>query len=172
MACNVAISGLPVDCLASIGGVSEVYITNADNVTAVTATDGKVTQITLATSAKFYKYWFRRNTASMTSTATIDPTTGANFVTTDLALQFNRMDTAKRMEIAALSVNEVVVIVKDANGVYWYLGYDHPVIASAADGATGTASTDANKYGITLQDISKEMPMEVEASIIADLIEA
>lgn len=170
MACNVAINGLAVDCLPSIGGVSEVYIANSDDVTTVTAADGKVTAITLAASAKFKKFWFRRNTASMTSTATIDVSTGANFVTTDLALQFNRMDTAKRMEIAALSVNEMAVIVKDANGVYWYLGYDHPVIASAADGATGTAATDANKYGITLQDISQQMPMEVEASIIADLV--
>lgn len=171
MACNVAINGLAVDCLPSIGGVSEVYIVNSDSVDEVTVTDEKVSAITLVSAAKFKKFWFRRNTASMTSTATIDVTTGANFVTTDLALQFNRMDTAKRTEIAALSINEMAVIVKDANGVYWYLGYDHPVIASAADGATGTASTDANKYGITLQDISQQMPYEVDATIVAGLIE-
>ena len=60
--------------------------------------------------------------------------------------------------------------VKDANGIYWYLGYDEPVNASAADGQTGTARGDANRYTITLQDNSKEMPMEVEASIIDGLL--
>ena len=80
------------------------------------------------------------------------------------------METTKRVEITALSVNDLVAIVKDANGVYWYLGYDEPVNASAGDGQTGTARGDANRYSITLQDISKEMPMEVDASIIEGLL--
>ena len=91
-------------------------------------------------------------------------------MTTDLLLQFNRMETTKRVEISALAVNDLVAIVKDANGVYWYLGYDEPVNASAGDGQTGTARGDANRYTITLQDNSKEMPMEVEASIIDGLL--
>ena len=65
---------------------------------------------------------------------TIDQASGVKYVTTDLVLQFNRMETTKRVEITALSVNDLVAIVKDANGVYWYLGYDEPVNASAGDG--------------------------------------
>ena len=106
----------------------------------------------------------------MTSTYTIDQASGVKYVTTDLLLQFNRMETTKRVEISALAVNDLVAIVKDANGVYWYLGYDEPVNASAGDGQTGTARGDANRYTITLQDNSKEMPMEVEASIVEGLL--
>ena len=170
MACNQTLSGLVRDCSPSMGGITEVLLANREDVSAVTADTGKVTEITMASSAKFKKYSFARNTGSMTSTYTIDQASGVRYVTTDLLLQFNRMETAKRVEISALAVNDLVAIVKDANGIYWYLGYDEPVNASAGDGQTGTARGDANRYTITLQDNSKEMPMEVDSTIVAALI--
>ena len=153
-----------------MGGILEVLLANRDDVASVQAETGKISGITMEASAKFKKYTFARNTGSMTSTYTIDQASGVKYVTTDLVLQFNRMETTKRVEITALSVNDLVAIVKDANGVYWYLGYDEPVNASAGDGQTGTARGDANRYSITLQDISKEMPMEVDASIIEGIL--
>ena len=170
MACNQTLSGLVKDCSPSMGGITEVLLANREDVSAVTADTGKVTEITMASSAKFKRYTFARNTGSMTSTYTIDQASGVKYVTTDLLLQFNRMETAKRVEISALAVNDLVAIVKDANGIYWYLGYDEPVNASAGDGQTGTARGDANRYTITLQDNSKEMPMEVDSTIVAALI--
>ena len=170
MACNQTLSGLVKDCSPSMGGITEVLLANREDVSDVTADAGKVTEITMASSAKFKSYTFARNTGSMTSTYTIDQASGVRYVTTDLLLQFNRMETAKRVEISALAVNDLVAIVKDANGIYWYLGYDEPVNASAGDGQTGTARGDANRYTITLQDNSKEMPMEVDSTIIAALI--
>ncbi len=170
MACNQTLSGLVKDCSPSMGGIAEVLLANREDVSAVTADTGKVTEITMASSAKFKRYTFARNTGSMTSTYTIDQASGVRYVTTDLLLQFNRMETAKRVEISALAVNDLVAIVKDANGIYWYLGYDEPVNASAGDGQTGTARGDANRYTITLQDNSKEMPMEVDSTIVAALI--
>jgi len=91
-------------------------------------------------------------------------------VTSDLLLQFNRMETSKRVEITALSLGDLAVIVKDANGKYWYLGKDEPVNASAGDGQTGTARGDANRYTITLQDESLEMPYEVDETIIPSIV--
>lgn len=170
MACNQTLSGLVKDCSPSMGGITEVLLANREDVSAVTANSGKISEITMASSSKFKKYSFARNTGSMTSTYTIDQASGVKYVTTDLLLQFNRMETAKRVEISALAVNDLVAIVKDANGIYWYLGYDEPVNASAGDGQTGTARGDANRYTITLQDNSKEMPMEVDSTIIAALI--
>ena len=106
----------------------------------------------------------------MTSTLNVDPANGVNYVSTDLVLLFTRMETTKRIEMAALAVNELAVIVKDANGKYWYLGYDEPVAASAGDGQTGTARGDGNRYSITLQDTSTSWPYEVDGSIIAGLL--
>ena len=91
-------------------------------------------------------------------------------MTSELLLQFNRMQTTARVEVTALALADLVVIVKDANGKYWYLGKDEPVNASAGDGQTGTARGDANRYTITLQDESQEMPYEVSSSIIDGLL--
>lgn len=172
MACAQTLNGIINDCAPSMGGIVEAYIANHSDVSAVTVTDGKVTAITMATSAKFKKYAFPRNTGSLTSNYTIDDTTGAKFVVSDLVLQFNRMETSKRIEISALAQGELAVIVKDSNGAFWYLGKDAPVKASAGDGLTGTARADRNGYSVTLQDNSLELPLEVQESIISDIVAA
>lgn len=170
MACNQTLSGLVRDCNPSMGGIVEALIANSIDVSEVTITDNEVSAITMAQSAKFKRYAFARNTGSLSSNYTIDQATGVRYVASDLVLQFNRMETAKRVEISALAQNDLVVIVKDANGKYWYLGYDEPVNATAGDGLTGTARADRNGYSITLQDNSHEMPYEVDPDIIAALV--
>ena len=143
---------------------------NKEDVKEVTLTEDMLTAITMAESKKFVKFQFARNTGSMSSNYTIDPTTGVKFVTTVLVLVFNRMETSKRVAIKALMQNDLVAIVKDANGKYWYLGYDEPLNATAGDGLTGTARADRNGYSATLQDNSREMPYEVNPDIVAALV--
>ena len=155
MSCTQTLSGLAKDCNANMGGIVEVLIANFGDVAGVTVTDDVI---------------FAKNTWSLTSTYNIDAASGVKYVTSDLLLQFNRMETTKRVEITALSLGDLAVIVKDANGKYWYLGKDEPVNASAGDGQTGTARGDANRYTITLQDESLQMPYEVDDSIISALV--
>ena len=161
MACNQTISGLTQDCATSMGGVAEVYLANYDDVASVTVISNKVSAITMESTAKFKKYYFRPNTASMTSTLNIDVAAGVNFVQTLLTLLFSRMETSKRVELSALAVNDLACIVCDSNGIYWYLGEQNPVIANAGDGQTGTAKTDANRYSITLEDNNGTFPKEI-----------
>ena len=172
MACSQTLSGLTRDCTPTIGGVKAIYIANYDDVDegGFTVTSGVITAITMLNSAKFKKYYIRRGAGSMTSTANIDPATGSNYVSTELALQFSRMETTKRIEMTALLQGEVAVIVQDMNGIYWYLGYNEPVAATAGTGETGTARTDANQYTLTLTDNSKELPMEVDDTAVASVI--
>lgn len=153
-----------------MGGIVEVLIANHADVSSVAVSDGMIGTITMAQSAKFKRYNFAKNTGSLTSTYTLDPASGVKYVTTDLLLQFNRMETSKRVEITALALGDLAVICKDANGKYWYLGKDEPVNASAGDGQTGTARSDANRYTITLEDNSLEMPFEVDAAIVDALV--
>lgn len=171
MSCaNQTITGIEKDCSTSKGGINVVYLANYDDVTAVETSEGKITGITLASGKTFHTYNFRKGTGSMSSTLNVDPANGVNYVTTDLALTFLKMDTAKRIEMSALAVNELVAIVKDANGVYWYLGMDEPISATAGDGTTGSARSDGNRYSISLQDSSSTFPFEVEASVVEGLI--
>lgn len=170
MSCTQTLSGLAKDCNANMGGIVEVLIAVFDDVTATTISDNVISAITMESGKKFKKYNFAKNTGNLTSTYTIDAASGVKFVTSDLLLQFNRMETTKRVEISALAMADLAVIVKDSNGKYWYLGKDEPVTASAGDGQTGTAKSDANRYTITLQDESQEMPYEVSASVIEGLL--
>ena len=156
MACSLnTLAGIAGSCEASMGGIIEVYINHFDQIDEVTVTSDKISAIALKSSGeKFHKYNFKRNTGSLTSTFTIA-----------------KQDTTKRIEISALALDDLVVIVKDANGKFWYLGYDEPVQASAAAAQTGTARTDGNNYTITLQDTSVKLPYEVDAAAIASLLE-
>lgn len=176
--CNVNIAGLCKDCDASRGGIVEVYAANYADVTPafrydgeeqVPATRAEVTGITVSSGASFYKYEFRKGTGSMTSTLNIDEANGVNYVSTELVLQFSKMETRKRIEMAALAVGELVFIVKDANGRYWYLGADEAVTASAGSGQTGQAIGDGNFYTITLLDNADSWPSEVLPSVVEGL---
>ena len=174
MSCSQVLNGIAADCQTNVGGIREIYIANYDDVSAVTLdeTSNMIKTITMADSAKFKKYAFKKNTSSMTSTLNVDPANGINFVQTDLSLVFAKQETVKRMEIAKLSLGELRVIVLDANGKYWFLGKEEFVSATAGTAETGTNRTDGNKYTITLTDYSASYPYEVDPTIVAELIAA
>lgn len=175
MACkSFALSGIALGCKDNMGGIKEVYIIKSADVTKVelNTEQSQISTIALAESAKFKTYKFRKGTGSMTSTASADESIGNFSVTTELALQFSKMETSKRLEIMALCLEDVAVIVLDWNGKYWFLGYDFPVTATAATGATGTAAGDLNGYNVTLSDTSAEFPFEIPAEVVEGLIQA
>lgn len=161
MACSQTLSGILRDCAANMGGIVEVYLANFADVSSVTETSDEITAITMASSAKFHKFQFKAGTSSLSSNYQVNQENGTVYVQSDLVMVFNRMETSKRIEITALAQGELAAIVKDANGLYWYLGKDEAMVISAGDGLTGTARADRNGYSITLQDNSKEMPIAV-----------
>lgn len=163
MSCTQILNGIQVDCEPSMGGLKVVYIANTTDVADFTVTDGQITNIEMASGKTFKTYSFRRNTASMTSTLSVDPANGTS-VATDVSLSFLKQDTQKRIEISALSIGELVLMVQDANGRYWFLGKDMPVMASAGGAESGTTYTDGNRYTITLQDNSKDYPYEIKVA--------
>lgn len=162
MSCiSKTISGLAHDCSSNIGGISKVWITGYKE-GAATLDKDIINGFNEAVTLESWKpFAFRKGAASMTKTANIDAANGINYITTELVINFSRMETTKRIEMQALLLDEVMVIVKDNNGVYWFLGYDEPVNATAGGGQTGQAKTDANQYTITLTDESHELPYEV-----------
>lgn len=163
MACTQILTGITVDCEPSMGGLKVVYIANYGDVESFEINEGQITAITMASGKTFKEYGFRRNTANMTSTLSVDPANGTS-VATDVALSFLKQDTPKRLEISALSIGELAMMVQDANGRYWFLGKDMPVMASAGGAESGTTYTDGNRYTITLQDNSKDYPYEIKTT--------
>lgn len=174
MACLITIAGITLDCESSLGGIKQVWITQYDNVKSVTVDDEtkQISAITLEADAKWYNYQFRKGTGSLTSTLNVDETAGTNYVSNELALVFTKMETAKRVEIAALSIGQLAVVVEDSNGKYWFLGKDDYVSASAGTGVTGTAKGDQNAYTLTLATDSESYPYELSAEAIQSVVGA
>lgn len=173
MACNsYTLNGIELGCKDHMGGIKQVWLIDESDITAVTLNteNTEIATITVATSAQFKAYKFRKGTANMVSTATSDEANGTFSVQTDIALQFNKMETAKRTEIMAMCLGNMKGIVLDNNGKYWFVGKDQPISASAASGETGTAFTDFGGYKVTLTDNSKEMPFEIPASVAEELL--
>jgi len=177
MACNsITLSALDASCSNSVGGIQVVYLIPFSKINGkVTISDsgdskGMVSAITYVDSGDsahtaWVQYKFRKNTGSMTSTFNLDETNGVSYIQTELAMIFSRMETKKRTEMVALAKGEVACVVKDSNGLYWYLGYNEGVTTSAGTGQTGQQKTDGNYYQVTLSDSSDEYPFEVSPTL-------
>lgn len=180
MGCSQTLGGIPKDCTFSRGGVLGVWFANSDDVTGTELTDGKITKITMAetsggegaaTSAKFKSYAFQKNSTSYTSTLNVDDS-GNKSVSTELSVAFMKMDTAKRIEVDALAVADLVAIVKDANGKYWLVGsQDTPLTSSGGTGQTGASSTDANNYQLTFAADQNGFLYEIAEAALADILD-
>lgn len=170
MACPITLTGISLGCKDNVGGVQEVYIIDKAKVTATpTVTLNKITAIATGTD-NFSVYNFKRNTASLVSTPTINYENDTLYYSSVLTLKFNKLDTVKRTEFVNLAKGNLAVIVKDANGVYWYLGFDNEVSVTGGSATTGVAMGDMNGYEIQLTDLSKQLPYEVDSTIITALI--
>lgn len=175
MACST-LSGISVNaCDSSMGGVKKIWLTNIDEVSAVVtgsitgSNDVLITGITMAASGTWKAFGFRKNTCSMTSTLNVSDGAGSNYVSTELAMVFSKMEAAKQMAMNSLIMAEAAGIVQDSNGKFWYLGYDEPLTMTAGTGETGTAKTDANQYTATMTDESLGFPYEIAPSVIETL---
>jgi len=173
MACNsYTLTGLNTICKeSSFGGIKEVLIALFEDV-ASTSVDGDTNLLTptMVSGKKFKQYKLLKSTGSLTSTLNTSETTTSYF-TNEVALQFMKMETSKRMEIMALMMSACAVIVKDGNNKYWYLGKDNYVECSAGSAQTGTAASDANHYELTLSDTSAELPYEVDSTVIPSIVD-
>lgn len=161
------------------GGVKEVYIalrSDLANVAgsaydgAVTVTDGAISAINLASpnSTPFHRFKFKRETTAMTSTGEISDNGSASW-STEVSIVFPRMSTVKRTAMMQLFLADTVVIVRDANDEYHYLGIDYAVNATAGGAETGTAMADANQYTLTLTDVAYQAPFMLSAAAITAL---
>ena len=157
-------------CEGNIGGVVKLYLANVDDVSAVTIdtaatlTDEGITNITMSGSTKFQEFPIKKNTASLTSTLTVNDN-GSSYVSSVLSFNMPHMKADKRAAMQALMLSEAIAIVKDSNGHYWMIGdSDNPLTNTDGTGETGTAKGDANQYTVEMTAEQNIWPHEVAAS--------
>ena len=170
MACLITLNGITLDCQPSLGGIKKVWLAQYSDVSEVTVDPESKMISSITNAGEWYEYQFRKATGSLTSTLNVDETAGTNYVSNELSLVFTKMETAKRIEIAALSIGQLCAIVLDSNGHYWFLGKDDYVSASAGAGNTGTAKGDQNAYTLTLSTDSDSYPYEIDPSKIETIL--
>lgn len=170
MACSTTLAGIARDCAVNAGGILRVLIASYVDVASLTETSNVITTITMETSKKFYEFYQKKGVASYTGTPSFNEDGDYTGEDGTLALVFSRMDTTKRMQVDALSKQDLAVIFEDANHTWWYLGKDNPVTRSGGDTTTGTAQTDRNGYAVELHSNDLSSPTEVDDSIIAGLL--
>lgn len=172
MACtSYTLTGIDNYCKQpSLAGIKEVYIALYDDVSATTVDSG-TSQITIsmASGKTFQTYTLLRNTGGLTSTLQVSDNRSSYF-TNECTLQFMKQETQKRLEIQALMMSSTAVIVRDGNDKYWYLTKDYPCECTAGSAQTGTAASDSNHYELTLSSDSAELPYEVPASNIEQIV--
>lgn len=164
---SYTLKGLNAGCKDSVGGVAKIWLADFE---AVNWTIDASTHLATpdATSA-FKVYNLRRGAASMTSTLTVNDNAGSYF-STEVAMQFLKMENAKRLEVMAMLMGQCTGVVKDRNGKYWAIGVENPLEGSAGTGETGTAASDANQYSVTISVDDAELPREItDATTIAAL---
>lgn len=170
MSCFNLTQGIAADCATSLGGIKKVYFMSNDVTYGLgtTVDADKVDSITGATAENTFVFNFRKNTGSMTSTVTTVEG-GGSYISTEVALQFSKMEAQKRMAINGLLKSQVKAVVVDSNGIAWALGYDEPLEATAGGGATGQNKSDLNNYNITMTDESMDFPRVLTAAALAEL---
>lgn len=165
---SYTLSGLNAGCKDSVGGVQKVWLADSDSVS--WTVDSSNHQIKPDSTSAFKVFKLRRGAASMTSNLQVNDNN--NYFQTDLAMNFAKMETSKRIEVMAILMGQTCGIVKDNNGKYWALGNDRPLEATAGTGETGTAASDANQYTVSIQDESTELPYEIVDSSTLTALEA
>ena len=117
MACNVTLTGIALDCGTNLSGIKAIYLANDASVGDPTPDEGMIKTID-ASAGTFKKYVPAKNTGSLTKTLTKDESTGVMYYTNEAVAQFNKMETAKRTELANIGMGQFKAIVLDNNGKY------------------------------------------------------
>lgn len=160
-------SGLVNACSAVSGGISTIWITNSSDIdiaTGVTVVADVVTVIPLIVGGAWTKFEFKEETAFRKDTSERSDS-GAQPVTHQLQFMKVGLDAATITSIQELSDASncgLVAIVKDLNGIKWFVGWselldvDRPLYLKTGTVDSGTASTDAPSVTVLLEAVDSQ----------------
>jgi hypothetical protein len=162
--------GYNLDCRNSVGGVKEVYLIEASNITGVTAASGVVSAITKSVGTRFWLYQQDKQSTTAEEQVEASEENGTLFYTQTLKLILNKMQTSIRNEILVLGQQRLVAVVVDRNGNGWLYGKDNFLtLQSGSKASTGKAMGDRNGYEIDFKGFEPQLALNVPSSIITTL---
>jgi len=168
MSCTT-LTAITKGCDNNIGGITAIYINDMDNISSTTIDSANWIVDAQTASPSYETFEFRRNTGNFTEETSVDFANGSTFVTATITLMFHRREASKSKAIKILSEGQrdLAIIVKDANGKYWY--FPMAQLSATAEGS-GTAKADGSKYSVTFIAENENLAYEVDPTIIGGLI--
>jgi hypothetical protein len=174
--CDLLDGGIELGCDNNIPGIRNIWFTEKSNVTAIglSSPGDKINSFTMAGSpaAVFYKFEFNKNTSSYTESESDDQAAGRTLNTITINLVLNRREKAKRDKLMLLGKRkDLVAIIEDNNGLYFYAGQEYGINKTTNEGGSGVAKTDVNQYVITFVGEEPELMNEIEEAAVLAVIE-
>jgi len=152
-------------CGYSLKQIVELYIANAEDVTATTVgapTEGKgveVKTITLAASAKFYKIEPAKDTATFTDSLQVGDG-GSKYRQSSITWNISGEYTSEMVDILdALSLGRFVIVAKLSDGSYVMFGRLTPMEAETASLESAAEATGFNGITVTFTNSTVESPL-------------
>lgn len=168
--CDLITGGIACGCENNLGGIQAIYITDFCNLVSTTETDGVIETITLSSPGCMYEYCFNKNTSSLVEQAIVSIENGSLFYQQTATVIIPRREVAKRNALAMLMQKDLLIIIKDQNGLYWLIGEQNGANVTDINSTTGVVKGDLNGYTITFLGEEPVQAKEVDSAIIAGLI--
>ena len=170
---NFTLKGIKLDCNPVLAGIKRVYLGYNDQLTITPEPQTQTATIAAksgATGAKLYPYDVVANTGGLTSTVTKNEQNGTRYYTNTIAMQFNRLEAKKHLEVQAMAAEALVAVVETNDGKYWVVGADSYLSATESNVQTGSSFDDLNGYTISLAARSAYLPFSIEKEGYSSLI--
>lgn len=163
-------------CGYSLKQIVELYIANAEDVTATTVgapTDGKgveVKTVTLAASAKFYKIEPAKNTATFTDSLQVGDG-GSKYRQSSITWNISGEYTSEMVDVLdALSLGRFVIVAKLSDGSYVMFGRLTPMEAETASLESAAEATGFNGITVTFTNSTVESPLPLSEDAVKTVL--
>lgn len=170
MACETLLEVVD-DCLNNIGGSNEIVYNDQSEVSVAAIVIDPITGVITAmtSTTPFKKIAFKKNAANFVESEKIDLDAGSNYIEGTLTISLKRRDSvkSKMIKAAAQGQRKLAFIVKDGNGIFWYL---QNMQLTANEGGTGENKAAGSKYDLTFMGEYEFMANEIEKTVVAGLL--
>ena len=163
-------------CGYSLKQIVELYIANAEDVTATTVgapTEGKgveVKTITLAASAKFYKIQPAKDTATFTDSLQVGDG-GSKYRQSSITWNISGEYTSEMVDVLdALSLGRFVIVAKLSDGSYVMFGRLTPMEAETASLESAAEATGFNGITVTFTNSTVESPLPLSDEAVQTVL--
>lgn len=163
-------------CGYSLKQIVELYIANAEDVTATTVgapEEGggvEVKTITLAAQAKFYKIEPAKDTATFTDSLQVGDG-GSKYRQSSITWNISGEYTAKMVDVLdALSLGRFIIVARLSDGSYVMFGRLTPMEAETASLESAAEATGFNGITVTFTNSTVESPVPLSAEAIKTVL--